>query len=198
MDRPTGQPPVLEIAPGEAERAVAAIVLGFAADPMARWSLPDPGVYLTHFPAIVRAFGGRAFEHGAGHQVGGFAGATLWLPPGVEPDEEALGAIFEKSVPPERQAEVGSVMEQMAENHPAEPCWYLPFIAVDPVRQGEGLGSALLRHTLRRCDADGAPAYLEATSPASAALYERHGFEQVGLIRAGSSPPLVPMLRKPR
>jgi hypothetical protein len=29
-------------------------------------------------------------------------------------------------------------------------------------------------------------------------LYERHGFEVLGSIQAGSSPTVVPMLRRPR
>ena len=47
------------------------------------------------------------------------------------------------------------------------------------------------------CNAD-MPAYLEASSPRNKALYERHGFVEVGLIQAGSSPPMWPMLRPAR
>ena len=42
--------------------------------------------------------------------------------------------------------------------HPREePHWYLAFIGVDPVRQGYGVGAALLRSWLRRCDEKGLP-----------------------------------------
>ncbi len=44
----------------------------------------------------------------------------------------------------------------------------------------------------------GIPAYLEATSERNKRLYERHGFEATGVIQSGSSPPLWPMLHKPR
>jgi GNAT superfamily N-acetyltransferase len=196
VDRPTLE--AAAAAPEEAEQAVATITLAFAADPVARWSLADPAGFLKHFPAIVRAFGGRAFEHGTAHQAGGFAGAALWLPPGVEPDEEALAAIFEEAVGPELKGEVYAVLEQMEKNHPTEPCWYLPMIGVDPTRQGQGLGSALLRHALARCDSDGLPAYLESSNPANVGLYERHGFATTRVIQAGSSPPIRAMLRKPR
>jgi GNAT superfamily N-acetyltransferase len=64
-------------------------------------------------------------------------------------------------------------------------------------RQGAGLGSALLRHRLARADADGLPAYLEASSPRSRALYLRHGFEDLGEpVRVADSPPLYPMWRR--
>jgi hypothetical protein len=82
---------VTAITPSDAELAVAVIVLAFSTDPAARWTYPDPHQYLTHFPAIVRAFGGKALAHGTGHHVSRFAGAALWLPPGIHPDEEALG-----------------------------------------------------------------------------------------------------------
>jgi predicted N-acetyltransferase YhbS len=71
-------------------------------------------------------------------------------------------------------------------------------IGVDPSKQGQGYGSALLKHALERCDGEGKLAYLEASSPKSIPLYQRHGFELIGTIQVGSSPPLFPMLRKPR
>jgi ribosomal protein S18 acetylase RimI-like enzyme len=182
----------------EAERAIAVIVLAFGSDPAARWSYPDPHRYLDHFPAIVRAFGGKAFTHGTGHHVDGFAGAALWLPPGIHPDEEALTAVLKGSVPVERQVAVFAVFEEMARYHPREPHWYLPLIGVDPVHQGRGHGSALLRHALLQCDRDHALAYLESTNPANIPLYERHGFNVLATIQVGSSPPIFPMLRQAR
>jgi GNAT superfamily N-acetyltransferase len=89
-------------------------------------------------------------------------------------------------------------MGQMAEFHPQEPHWYLPLIGVDTTKQGQGYGSALLVHALARCDEDGLPAYLEASSPRNKVLYARHGFEEIGVIQAGSSPPMWPMLRPAR
>jgi ribosomal protein S18 acetylase RimI-like enzyme len=191
-------PTVKETVPSEAERAAATIVLAFAADPASRWAYPDPAQYLAHFPAVVQAFGGRAFAGGTGHQVDDFAGVALWLPPGIGFDEEAMAAITQRSIPPERQAEVFGVFEQMGSYHPHEPHWYLPLIGVDPTRQGKGLGSALLQYALARCDRDHAPAYLESSNPANIPLYRRHGFEVIGTVQAGSSPAIVPMLRAAR
>lgn len=75
---------------------------------------------------------------------------------------------------------------------------HLPLMGVDLPYIGHGLGSALLRHAIARSDKDGAPCYLEATNPLNKPLYERHGFEEIGVIQFGSSPPLWPMFRKPR
>jgi len=191
--------PTVTVTPeSDAEQAVAVIVLAFSTDPAARWTFPDPHQYLAHFPAIVRAFGGKAFAHGTGHHASGFAGAALWLPPGIQPDEETLGAVLRRSVPAGRQAAVSAVLEQMGRHHPREPHWYLPLIGVDPVHQRKGLGSALLEHALRQCDRDHTPAYLESSNPANIPLYERHGFQVRATIQMGSSPPIFPMLRAAR
>jgi hypothetical protein len=44
-------------------------------------------------------------------------------------------------------------------------------------------------------DQEHMPAYLESSNPANTALYRQFGFEALGVIRAGHSPPMVPMLR---
>jgi hypothetical protein len=55
-----------------------------------------------------------------------------------------------------------------------------------------------MKHALVPCDLDHKLAYLEASNPKNIPLYERHGFELLGVIQVGTSPPIFPMLRKPR
>jgi ribosomal protein S18 acetylase RimI-like enzyme len=186
------------VAASEAERAIAVIVLAFTRDPASRWAFADPHRYLTHFPELVRKFGGKAFAHDTGLYADDFAGAALWLPPDVHPDEAALMAVLERGVAPDRRAAVFSVFEQMSRYPPREPHWYLPMIGVDPVCQGKGHGSALLAQALRHCDREHAPAYLESTNRANIPLYERHGFQVLATIQVEGSPPIFPMLRAAR
>jgi GNAT superfamily N-acetyltransferase len=91
--------------------------------------------------------------------------------------------------------DINGVFEQMDKLHPTDEHWYLPLTGVDPVAQGRGRGSTLLRHALETCDKDGLPAYLEATSPRNRNLHARHGFNIVEIIQAGTSPRLWAMLR---
>jgi GNAT superfamily N-acetyltransferase len=87
----------------------------------------------------------------------------------------------------------------MEKDHPHEPHWYLNLIGVEPSAQGHGGGSALLAHTLERCDAEGLPAYLDSNTERSIPLYQRHGFEvteEVRLPRGG--PPFWRMWRERR
>jgi ribosomal protein S18 acetylase RimI-like enzyme len=191
----------IEIAPTtERERGIGVITAAFIADPVMRWVFPDPSEYLRHVPSLVQGFAGRAFEQGSAFRAEGFAGAALWLPPGVGPDEEAMIALLEEAIPNERKEEMYGFLEQQGANHARIPQehWYLPLIGVDPSQQGQGHGSALLEHTLARIDQARLPAYLEATNANNKRLYERHGFEEVGVIQYGASPPMWPMLRKAR
>jgi len=181
----------------EQQTTIAVITLAFSTDPMARWTFPDPAIYLRVWPEMVRAFGTNGFAHGAAHLAAGGAAAAMWLPPGVHPDSERLSALVEEHAPSLRREDLARVLAQMETHHPSEPCWYLPLIGVDPCCQGRGYGSALLRYALEQCDRAGMPAYLESSSPRNIPLYQRYGFEIVGSIQAGASPTVVPMLRRP-
>jgi ribosomal protein S18 acetylase RimI-like enzyme len=192
------QPLVRSAASADEAGVVDVITLAFSADPLVRWAMPEPAVYLAAMPESVRAFGGNGFAHGTVFCLDGCLGAAMWLPPGVEPDAERLFAVIEENVSSAIRPDLMGVFEQMGDYHPAEPHWYLPLIGVDPVCHGQGLGSALMRHALQRCDADGLPAYLESSNPRNIALYQRHGFEIIGEIQVGASPTMVPMLRRPR
>lgn len=189
-----GQPRVAPVTPADVEQTIAVLVLAFIADPVTRWAYPDPEQYLRLFPAFVRGFGGRAFAQGTARRVGGHAGASLWLPPGIDPDHAAIAP----TLPAGREAEIGGLFEAMESYHPREAHWYLPLIGVDPAHQCNGFGAALLQDTLRQCDRDHAVAYLESTNAANVPLYKRHGFEVLGTIQVGSSPPLFPMRRAAR
>ena len=178
-------------------RVVETIVLAFADDPAARWMYPNAVQYLEYFPQFVGAFGGRAFDSGMVHEVGDFRGAALWLAPGIHPDDDGIVDLIVRSVPERDHEAMFSLFERMGEYHPAEPHWHLPLIGVEPHDQGRGLGSALLHNALARCDAEGTPAYLESSNERNIPLYRRHGFEVMGKIRVGTSPPITPMLRRP-
>lgn len=189
--------PTVEIATAaDKTAAIAVLALAFASDPAARWTWPDPKAYLEAFPRFVEAFGGAAFAHGSAHRIG-FAAAALWLPPGVHPDEAALDDLMRTTADPKTASEGPQLMQQMMGYHPHEPHWYLPLVGVDPARQGQGLGAALLKHATSLFDRDGVVAYLESSNPRNIGLYERHGFAILGTIQVGRSPVITPMRRNP-
>jgi GNAT superfamily N-acetyltransferase len=180
------------------QRAIATLTLAFSNDPVNRWLYPTPHQFLTYFPQFVQAFGGQAFNHNMVYHTADYGGVALWIPPGVEPDPRPVMDLMAQSVAAPTLVEVFAIFEQMEQFHPQYPHWYLPFIGVEPGQQGQGYGSALLRPVLERCDRTRLPAYLESSNPDNIPFYLRHGFDVLGVVQAGDSPPIIPMLRQPQ
>jgi GNAT superfamily N-acetyltransferase len=153
---------------------------------------------LTHFPAFVHAFGGKAFTARTVWRLGEFEAVALWFPPELEPDGDAVIAEVTKSVATDQHGDLFAVLGQMDAAHPTFAHWYLPWFGVDGARQGKGIGSELLRHCLALVDRDHLPAYLESPNPRNIPFYERHGFEVTGASQAGACPPVYSMLRSAR
>jgi GNAT superfamily N-acetyltransferase len=129
-------------------------------------------------------------------------GGALWVPPGrwrlgfVQQLRLLPGMVrvFGRDLP---RAQRGLAV--MDSGHPRKPHWYLDSLGVAPEWQGKGIGSALMRPVLERCDRERTPAYLNAGSPRSRELYRRHGFvvtEEFRLPEDG--PPLWRMWREPQ
>jgi GNAT superfamily N-acetyltransferase len=181
--------------PEDIPRLKAVLADAFFDDPVLGWLLPDEdkrlGRLRRFFAIELRHV---ALPNGRVWTTSDLAGAALSLPPGawrVPPRANILeGPVFGAHMA--RAARLGTTMES---RHPNTPHYYIRDIGVHPDMQGKGLGSALLGPTLERCDREGLPAYLEASSERNAALYERHGFRVIHELRVADSPPLRLMLR---
>jgi predicted N-acetyltransferase YhbS len=90
------------------------------------------------------------------------------------------------------------VSETMKKHHPEEPHWYLAVVGSDPDVRGGGFGQALMRSRLERCDAEGAPAYLESSKESNVPYYLRFGFQVTGeLTIPDGGPTMWQMWRRP-
>jgi ribosomal protein S18 acetylase RimI-like enzyme len=180
------------------DAVMAVLMLAFATDPPMRYIFAKPAGYADGFRRFAAVTGDPSLAAGAAYLADDGAAAALWLPPGVQGDLAAIGPLVQAFAPPERLPVLSKVGEAIRAFHPDGPHWYLSMLGVDPMRQGRGLGSALLEAGLARCDADGAIAYLESSSPKNVPLYERYGFEVLAVIEPDDFPPLMPMLRPAR
>lgn len=178
------------------ELAMATLELAFSADPVMRWFWPDPAVYRSAFPRFMSIIAGRAFDEGTAFWLDGGRAVALWLVPGGAIDDETLIELMLETVAPELLTDLSAFADAVQEFHPTAEHWYLSVTGVDPFVQGRGHGSKLLHHALEACDRQGLPAYLEASTPRSLALYERFGFKEVGVVQAGSSPTVWAMFRE--
>jgi ribosomal protein S18 acetylase RimI-like enzyme len=180
-------------------RVLSTLALAFSSDPLLRWMLPSSDSYLANIIAIFEVFAGHSIDGDTCLITPGFEGAALWLAPGVETDEEAVGETFEKIFSPEFLPKVGEMLATMDSYHPNDDnCWYLPLIGVDPGHQNKGVGAALMKHMTERLDNEGGMAYLESSNQKNISLYLRHGFEVIGEIQIYDSPIVTPMVRKCR
>ncbi len=169
----------------------------FANDPLITWIYGDDELRGQRNLASYRYFAEHAYlPHGISQIIDGRA-AALWLPADVELDDDFWaehGAGYAEAVGGDltRGLQLG---EFVGPHHPTEPHRYLFSIGVRAAGQGQGLGGHLLSHALEAADAGGEPAYLEATTPRSRALYERHGFEATAQVELPDGPTLWPMWR---
>jgi GNAT superfamily N-acetyltransferase len=193
-----GENPGLRRASTQDIRALKAVLAeAFFEDPILGWLMPQDSKRLArlrrYFAIELRHL---ALPRGRVWTTSDLAGAALSLPPGAwrSPLRVTLleGSAF--GVHLSRAARLGAAIEW---RHLRGAHYYVRDVGVLPSMQGHGLGSALLRPTLERCDREGLPAYLEASSERSAALYERLGFQITRELRVGGSPPLRLMVRPP-
>ena len=190
MDSPT----IIRAAETNKEQVKGVLKLGFANDALLRWVFPDAKAYLESFDHWMEEYSKISFKHDICFAEASFAGASVWHPPGVAFDESLLEPTF-GNIPEENLDAVAHFFEQFETYHP-EDAWYLAFIAVDPAKQGQGIGSFLLKEALKMIDEKGDRAYLEASNERNKALYERYGFEMIGKVQTGDSPPAFPMIRE--
>ncbi|MFJ8139848.1 GNAT family N-acetyltransferase [Streptomyces sp. NPDC096013] len=187
---------------GDRELVVRLLDEAFQDDPVSGWVFPDAEYRRTTHHRLMAAFADAVFADGRIDLTEDGAACALWLsvPGEAHPADGTDEAVeLRESVDPDN-ARVETIARLMAESHPAGRAHeYLWMIAVAPGRQGEGLGAALVRHVLDRCDRESLPAYLEASSERSATLYERLGFTFADrTLDLPDGPRMYPMWREPR
>lgn len=182
-------------APDERAAVAATLAAAFLDDPVMSWCYPDPERRRSILPASFELIVDVYYPGGGVDVVGDALAGAVWSPPGAEVDEERLGVLAEMAG--EDAERLGTLVEETDRRHPEEPHQYLFLLGARPDWQSRGLGSTLLRRVLERCDRDGVPAYLEASSPRNRQLYLRHGFVDREEVVLPDGPSLWCMWREP-
>ena len=182
-------------------------VLGraFFDDPVMEWMQPHDKRRARALPRMFAAMVRHHFLAGEGvevaRRVGEMGGAALWDPPGrwKQTGAEELRMMPWLLLALGRRSGRGmAISELMKRHHPEEPHWYLAVLGSDPHVRGAGFGKALMESRLRRCDAEGAPCYLESTKESNVPYYMRFGFDVTGeLVIPGGGPTMWQMWRRP-
>lgn len=183
------------------DQVVRILDAAFHDDPVSSWVFPEEEHRRAVHGTFLGVFVDVALDEGRIDLLEDGTAAALWLPvpAGAPEEEDPTPALMRETADPdnERAELVGRLTGAV---HPHDRAHeYLLMIGVSPERQGEGLGAALIDGVLERCDREGVPAYLEASSERSRGLYERLGFTFMGrTVDLPDGPSMWPMWREPR
>ncbi|MFI6700601.1 GNAT family N-acetyltransferase [Streptomyces sp. NPDC050509] len=172
----------------------------FEADPVTRWVFPEADNRQKLSGLFFGVFADVALAEGRVDLLEDGTAMALWLQEeaGLPEEDETPARMRAVSDPDNERTElVGRLTGAV---HPHDRAHeYLLMIAVSPDHQGQGLGRKLIESVLERCDRDGVPAYLEASSARSKRLYERLGFDFTGTtVDLPDGPHMWPMWREPQ
>lgn len=134
----------------------------FVTEPMMYWPMGTSGDVAARFAGCFASFLAVALPLGLVWEAGQADGVAVWVSPeqreawDLHPwDQPQILAAAEDGG---RRYE--AFWEWVARHDPAEPSWQLDTIAVEPDRQGRGIGRALIEAGLARVPADGTGAFL--------------------------------------
>ena len=173
----------------------------FEDDPVWEFLVPAAGNRLRRceviFSTMLRV---QHVPHAACYTDPDLVGAAIWDPPRhwrMTPSQLVRGTVgFARGF----RSDMVRALRTLAaveRQHPRTPHYYLAILGTDPAHQGKGVGSALLRPVLERCDDTGIGAYLESSKESNILFYRRHGFEVTGEIALPGGPKVWPMWRDP-
>ena len=178
-----------------------AMARAFFDDPLQTWALPDPSTRLSILEQVFELLSRySSVPAGESYTDARRSCAAFWVPPGgYVPDRDAAAAMAPiVDLLGDANVRFRAAEDTMRPHRPADVHFYLQGLGTDPLRQGEGLGSAVLQPVLVRCDREGLPAYLETTKERNVGFYESYGFAVVARTRLPlHGPPMWFMWREP-
>jgi ribosomal protein S18 acetylase RimI-like enzyme len=197
MSQPRGRPTVVEA--DQAEIVVEIMVGAFFDDPLWSWAFPDPSRRREQHRELWRLCVEGALRYPSVWLSEEDAAASVWIPPGgtelSEEQQARFGPLVNDIAGPEAQR-VFDAFALLENEHPHdEQHYYLSLLGTDPRHRGHGYGLGLLADNLTAIDAEGRPAYLEASNPGNVALYQRYGFEVVTTCSIAGGPDVTTMWR---
>lgn len=192
---------VQPILKSELEAAGRTLARAFFDDPVWLWLLGgDAERFRERAPRYFAAETAHHVRMASAWTTEGVKGVSLWAPPGAW----KFGPLTIAGLAPSalhlfgtRLPKALKTLDEIDREHPKQPHWYLGMLGTDPDHQGKGIGSAVLRPILDRCDREGLPAYLESSKEANIAFYERHGFKLTGQHDFSGGPSVWLMWRDP-
>jgi ribosomal protein S18 acetylase RimI-like enzyme len=176
-------------------KAATVLTQAFFEDPGIAFSFPDPNSRAKKLTIMWSMTIRDRIRYGEAYATSpAFEGVALWLPPNI--GEMGVRRVFQ-ALPIKKMgtllsaaihgSQVGIAMEKAHYEVMQVPHYYLSTLGVDPVHQGKGLASKLIRPMLTRCNQEGIAIYLETATEKDVQLYLHYGFEVKKEFRIGRS-----------
>ncbi|NNC81926.1 MAG: GNAT family N-acetyltransferase [Acidimicrobiales bacterium] len=147
------------------------VVVAFDQDPAFRYFFGDE-LFAVDAPAFVGALFDSRVDAGATWITDDAGAVAMWANPEADSVRSDFGALD-----PSTRARLAAYDEATHAALPDSPFWYLGILATHPNYRGLRLGRSAMQPGLDRSRETGLPAYLETTSDANVAMYERSGWE---------------------
>jgi len=176
------------LAPGQTREVGEVLARALHDDPHWSWILPDDSRRAQVLPWFMGVCARYCHKHGEVHTTAGkVEGGALWIPPGKYPPSVVGMILAGMMLVPLKfgRAAFGRLISganyavRLHKRDVPRRHWYLSTLGVEPPRQGQGIGGALIQPVLARADAEGLLCYVETEKERNLPFYRRHGFEVV-------------------
>ena len=176
---------VKPLEPGRCATVGGLLARAFEGDPVYSYLLPNAEKRRAQLAWLFERWTRAVAPLGAAYITDGGEGVAIWLPPDHGPNVSLWRLLRGGLATAPFRLGIGQlprawrVYADLARRHRAElrePHWILDVLAVDPLYQGRGVGSALMQHGITQADQDHTPCYVITHNPANVPYYERFGF----------------------
>jgi GNAT superfamily N-acetyltransferase len=186
--------------PAQRERALSTVIDAFTVDPLLRWVWPSDDRYASCASAFfgllldLRLAAGEVWVAEEGDSV------AMWDPPGglYLADAQQRWAETHEGFSTVEIDRWATYDESLRVPEATPPHWYLGVLATRRVRQGTGLGRAVLAPILAAADRTHLATYLETASDANLRFYGQLGFAPVREAEMPDGPLCWLLRRDPR
>ena len=172
----------------------------FYSDPVYEWFFPHASGRLDKLRRLFAVFLEGLVPLGTVFTTEGWEGASLWIPAGMSISNwqsirqnlrilRVLGAGIPRSI---------RWWLSVESEQPRYPHWELFLIGVAPAFQGKGIGSALLRPGISKCNEEQLPIYLDTGNRKNVGFYQRYGFKVLKRVVLSKKLTVFQMVRNPQ
>ena len=186
----------IRLPPSERSLAAKVCTRAFFDYPMITFDWPDPNRRARYLDWLWVCAINYGFRYGVVYTTPGIDGVAVWLPPGQTHVTTWRYALVGYLQLPffmgfkqffTRSMKRDDLEQKMREEIIPGPHWYLWILAVDPVRQGKGVGTILMRTGLKSADAHHLPCYLETYDEKNIIFYQKQGFNLIRTVQVPDS-----------